>query len=118
MDGGDGHRGGAFILRLGDDQMRMAQGGDLRKVRDAEDLVGGAEGGELAADLRADFSAHVGIDFIEDQHGRLVDRREDRLQREHHAGGFAAGGDLVERQQVLAGVRTEKETDGIGTLGT
>ena len=78
--------------------MRVPQSGDLRQVGDAEDLVSGTEGGELAADLRANFPPDVGIDFIKDQHRRLIDRGEHRLQRQHHAGGFPTGGDLIERQ--------------------
>ena len=67
-------------------------------MSDAEDLVSGTEGGELAADLRANFPTDVGIDLIKHQHRSLVDCGEHRLQRQHHAGGFTTGGDLIERQ--------------------
>ena len=76
------------------------------------------EDGKFTADLRPNLTANIGVDLVEDQNRGAVDGGEHGLQGEHHAGGFATGRDLVERKEVLAGVRAEKEADGIGAMGS
>src|SRR6185295_13722438 len=55
------------IHTLVDCEVRIGVGGDLRQVRDAEDLERGAERTQLAADDVGDAAADAGVDLVEDQ---------------------------------------------------
>ncbi len=87
---GDGPIAGVL---LGDDELRGGGGGHLREMRDAEDLVGGAEAPHLCADGMGDFAADVGVDFVEHQQRDAVLRGQRAFDGEHDARNFAAGCD-------------------------
>src|SRR2546423_7383608 len=55
---------GFFFL---DDVMMITEGGDLRQVGDAQDLVGAGQGFQLFPDGLSGAASDSGIDFIEDQ---------------------------------------------------
>jgi hypothetical protein len=80
-------------------------------VGDADNLVGLAESGEFSPYLGANLATDIGIDLVEDQHGGAVGGGEGCLEGKHDAGGFTAGGNLAERQEVLAGVGTKEEAN-------
>lgn len=61
---------------LGDDELRVGQCGDLRKMADAEDLMMLPERTHFRTDGVRDFSAHIGVDFVEDEQRDRVLRRE------------------------------------------
>ena len=55
---------------LFDDEMLVGEGGDLRQVGDAEDLLAAAEGFELLADGFGGAASDADVDFVEDQGAR------------------------------------------------
>ena len=50
---------------------------------------------QLPADRGPNFTPNIGIHFVEHQQGRGIGLGQHGLEGEHHAGGLAAGGDLV-----------------------
>ncbi len=60
----------AVLLALFDGEMLIGEGGDLRQVGDAEDLLRAAEGFELLADGFGGAAADADVDFVEDQGAR------------------------------------------------
>ena len=78
---------------------------------DADNLVGFAESGEFSPYLGANLATDIGIDLVEDQHGGTVGGGEGSLKGEHDAGGFTAGSNLAERQEVLTGVGAKEEAN-------
>jgi hypothetical protein len=50
--------------------MLIGEGGDLREVGDAEDLLGAAEGFELLADGFGGAASDADVDFVEDERAR------------------------------------------------
>ena len=89
----DLHLGAAAGLALFDDKVLIGEGGDLRQVGDAEDLLALAEGFELLADGFGGAASDTDVDFVEDQRARggfflafggaFFDGD---LEGEHHAG--------------------------------
>ena len=102
--------------RAVDDQVDVGVGGDLRQVRDDDDLMGACQPRQPAADLHRGASADAGVDLVEHHRGALGRRREHHLQREHHPGQLTAGRALVQRQHVGAAVRGEPELDGVDAV--
>ncbi len=60
----------AVLLALFDGEMLIGEGGDLRQVGDAEDLLGAAKGLELLADGLGGAASDADVDFVEDQRAR------------------------------------------------
>ena len=90
--------------RLLDVEVGRAGGGNLRQVRDAEDLEALAERAQLLAHHRRDPPADAGVDLVEDERlARLVGRGQ-RLQRQHHARQLAAGHDARQRPESSPGL--------------
>ena len=50
--------------------MLIGEGGDLRQMSDAENLLGAAEGFELLADGFGGAASDADVDFVEDQRAR------------------------------------------------
>ena len=98
--------------------MLIGEGGDLRQVGDAEDLLRAAEGFELLADGLGGAASDADVDFVEDQGARggfflrfgggFFDRN---FKGQHDAGELAAGGDFGERLEGLAGVGGDEVLD-------
>ena len=65
--------------------MRAAADGDLRKVRDGDDLMRPADLSQLVADGVGDFAADVGVDFVKDEQGNPVVARQYGFDGEHNA---------------------------------
>lgn len=95
-----------------DDEMVGGDGGDLGEVGDGDDLVELAEEGHFFTDGAGDFSADVGVDFIEDHEGGGVLAGEGGFYGEHDAGDFSGGGDLAEGVEGFSGVWAEEEVAG------
>ena len=70
VEDADAGGGAAVLLALFDGQMLIGEGGDLRQVGDAEDLLGAAEGLELLADGLGGAASDADVDFVEDQGAR------------------------------------------------
>ncbi|MFZ1939837.1 MAG: hypothetical protein WAU67_12115 [Terracidiphilus sp.] len=60
----------AVFLALFYGEMLIGEGGDLRKVSDAENLLRAAKGFELLADGFGGAAADADVDFIEDERAR------------------------------------------------
>ena len=60
----------AVLLALFDGEMLIGEGGDLRQMGDAENLLGAAEGLELLADGFGGAASDADVDFVEDQRAR------------------------------------------------
>src|SRR5689334_9645722 len=95
--------------------MAVGVAGDLRQVRDAQDLMELGEAAEFAADDGAKTAADVGVDLVEDEDGDAVALGEDALECEHDARQFAARGDLAEGLSALAWIRLGHEFELVET---
>jgi hypothetical protein len=76
---------GVAVGEFGHAQMTIAEGGNLRQVRDAEHLGARAEGCEFTTDDLGDGAADTRIDLIEHHAhtlGRLVAANQCHLHRE------------------------------------
>lgn len=142
-DGGAGDHAGYFVgagavvedadlgfsaavgLALFYDEMLVGEGGDLRQMGDAKDLLAAAEGLELVANRLGGAASDADVDFVEDQSAGgggfglglgcgLFDRD---FEGEHDAGHFAAGGDFRKGLEWLAGVGGDAAFDDIPTGG-
>src|SRR2546428_160202 len=114
-----GHQAGARARAapadaLGHAHVLVREGGDRRKVRDAEDLPAGADGRELLADHRRGAAADPRVHFVEHHGRRALVPGEDDLQRQHAARQFPPGGDARQRPYGLAGVAREAELHALG----
>src|SRR5215208_6749617 len=109
----DGGERGVGLGGLLDPEMARREGGDLRQVRDAEDLAGVAERPEPLADRTRRLPAHASVDLVEHQRARLAGARH-RHQREHHARELASGGGVANRSRRHARVGREQELDPLG----
>ena len=58
------------FFALFDSQVLIGEGGDLRQVGDAENLLGAAEGFEFLADSFGGAASDADVDFVEDQRAR------------------------------------------------
>src|SRR5258708_28524641 len=83
-------------------------------MADAEDLMLARERPERPTDDIAEAAADAGVHLIEDEHRRLVLRREHDLEREHDPRELAAGRHPLERPERLAGIRGDAEGDAVG----
>ena len=111
-----GHRP-AVAFALGDPEMGIGVGGDLRQVGDAQDLVAPGERPQASADRVGAATADPRIDLVEDEDGRGVRLGDDPLDGQGDARQLAAGRDARERPGRLAGVRGEAIDDLVGADG-
>src|SRR5205085_4057177 len=108
--------GGVFFP---DVEMRRAEAGDLRQVRDADDLIPGGELLQFAADDFRNAAADAGVDLIEDERRGGGARRcfEERGgDRELNARQLAARRDLLHRLRLFAAIRRDENVDAIEAL--
>ena len=87
--------------------------GDLRQMRDDDDLMGTRQSGQPATDLHRRAPTDTGVDLVEHHRGAFRRCRQHHLQRQHHAGQLTAGRTLGQRQQFGAAVRGEPELDRV-----
>ena len=67
--------------------------------------------GQPAADLDRGLAADAGVDLVEDEGRHRAGLGQRDLEGQHHPGQLAAGGALVQRAGVGAGVGREQELD-------
>ncbi len=96
-------------------EMLVAEDRQLRQVGDDEDLVGAPQLPQLFAHRAAHAPADALVDLVEDEGGHLVGTRQHVFERQHQAGGLAAGGDPCQRFQPLARVGRHQELDLVET---
>ena len=70
--------------------MMVGVRGDLREMRDAQNLPSRTERLQLAADGRSDGAADAGIDFVEYQRRHVADFARDDLYGQCNPRQFAA----------------------------
>src|ERR1700678_805188 len=102
--------GAAVVFALLDEKMLVGEGGDLRKMCNAEHLLDAAQGFEFLAYCFGSAAADADVDFVEDQRARgdglfartAASLLHADLEGQHDAAHFAAGSDFVERLERLA----------------
>ena len=97
--------------------VRVGVRGDLRKVGHAQHLGVAGERPQARPDRVGHSPPDAGVDLVEDEGpaGRLG--RIEHLDRQHHAGEFAARGDPRQRTRCLAGVGRQQEFRAIDAGG-
>ena len=86
----------------------------LGEVTHAEDLVRPGERPERPADDLAEPATDAAVDLVEDEHRRLVLRRERDFDGEHDPRELAARGDGLERREGLAWIRGDAKQHPVG----
>ena len=118
----DGGLGAALFFLFFDEEVLIGEGGDLREVGDAEDLLDAREGFEFLADGFGGPASDADVDLVEDEGAGDLDFAGAAavcaffyadFKGEQDAGHFAAGGDLVEGLDGLAGVGGDAALDFI-----
>ena len=99
--------------RLGDEEMRLGLRGDLRRMRDGENLHALGEPRQPPADRLGDGAAGAGIDLVENQRRRRAAIGERHLQRQQEARQLAARGDLHQRPGLRARIGADMEGDAV-----
>ena len=121
----DGGLGAALLLLLLDEKVLIGEGGDLREVGDAEDLLDAREGFELLADGFGGAATDADVDFVKDEGagdlsfaGAATVRAlfDADFEGEEDAGHFAAGSDLVEGLDGLAWIGGDAALDCVPTV--
>lgn len=113
FDGGDGT---SFGLPFLDGVVMVGTASDLGEVGNAEDLVGGGNGFEAAADAVGGTATDACIHFIEDEGALAGLSSADEgggFQGEGDTGEFAAGSNAIEGARLFAEVRGDEEFEGI-----
>ena len=90
---------------------------DLGQVGDHEHLGGAGQRGEPAADLDRGLAADPGVDLVEDERRHRAGAGQRDLEGQHHPGQLAAGGALVQRRGLGAGVGGQQELDVVDAGG-
>src|SRR3954462_2697251 len=85
LEHGDVRCRNTALRTLGDDDMVMGPGSDLRQMGDGKDLVLLRYSTKGVADLKTDAPTNAGVDFVEYQCRHLVHARQNSLQRQHDA---------------------------------
>ena len=94
--------------------------GDLRQMRDDDDLGVASEPGQALADGESGTAADPRVDLVEDEHGGrgTVAARggQGDLQGEHHAGELTARGGLGDGQVLGARVGCQQDGDRVPSV--
>ena len=89
--------------------------GDLRQMRDAQDLPFRRNLFHLFTDGIGGFPADIGIHLVENEHGNLVLGGQNRLERQHHARHFARRRNRPQRFGRFAGIWRKLKFDFVET---
>ena len=100
-----------------DKQMVVGKSGDLCLMGHAKRLTIGGKLFELFADPARRRTGDTGIDLVKDQGLDKIRLAQHGLDREHHAGQFAAGRDLGNGLGILAGIGGDQKLELIDTAG-
>ena len=90
---------------------RSAYAATCGQVGDHQHLGALRELGQPAADLDGGAAADAGVDLVEDERRDRAGAGQGHLERQHHPGQLAAGGALVQRPGLGAGVGGEQQLD-------
>src|SRR5216110_94395 len=93
--------------------MRRRSRSYLRQMRDANYLMIATQCSHFGSDRVRDFAAHIRVDLIKDEQRDRVMCCQRGLDRKHQARDFATGSNRTQRFQRLAGIRGEKQFNGI-----
>ena len=97
--------------------MPVGHSRDLRQVRDADDLLGHGQFAELLPHTLRGHAGDTGVHLVKDHGGHVVALGKDVFERQHDARQLAAGCDLTDAAERLAGVRRDQETHIVGPGG-
>ena len=101
---------------LGNEQMLVGTGGDLRRVRHRHHLHFSGEPSQPRADRIRHRSTDAGIDFVEHERRRGATVGEHDLQRQEETRELAAGGNLHQGSRPRAGVGLHPDLDAVEPL--
>src|SRR5690606_35390663 len=111
----------AALGGLHDLQMGRGVCGDLRQVRDNDDLGVTGEAREALADSERGPATDPGVDLVEHEDGGgaavIAGGGQRHLEGEHDTGELTAGGGLGDGQVLGAGVRGEQDRDRVPAGG-
>lgn len=111
-------RGGALsVIVFSHGKLPRRGSRNLRQMRDAEHLVRSGQRTHLAPNLHRHLPADIGVNLVKDQKRNAVLRGQNRLECEHHARNFTAGGDRAQRLGRLARVRRKFKFRQLRTRG-
>ena len=85
-------------------------------MRHAQHLLGAADTGHFLRHLLGSSSGHTGIHLIKYHGAHLILLRQHVFHGQHDPGQLTAGGDLVDRPQLLAHVGGHQEAHLIGAV--
>ena len=74
VDDADAARGDAAVVGLVHDEVSVGERGDLRQVRDDDDLGMFGESRQACADVESRTTSDAGVDLVEDERGRTAGR--------------------------------------------
>src|SRR5581483_11055031 len=94
-------------------KMRVGIGGDLRQVRDAQDLMPPSQPPQLLADDVAEAATDALVQLVENEHRRFIHGGQRGLERQHKSSQLTAAGYLRERSWRLPTIRRHQELHAI-----
>jgi len=95
----------------------VAFAGDLRQVRDVDDLQVVRQAADDLAHPVGDRPGHAGVYFVEDDGRQLAVVRDDRFEAQHQPRHFAARGDSFDRLRRHVAVGREQKADVVRAVG-
>lgn len=97
-------------------KMTVRTRGDLRKMRDAENLFLRSKFVQFARNDNRRLAADVRIDFIKHQSADLIDFSKNRFHSKHHSRKLAAACDLFQRPDRNSRVRGKQKFYAVRTV--
>src|SRR5258708_15792574 len=116
VEDGDVCRRDAALCVLAHQNMVMRPGGDLRQMRDGEDLMIVRDTAHRLAHWKRHASANARVDFVEDERRDAIEPRENRLESEHDTRQFSAARHACQRTLVVAGIQRYAKLDRLRAL--
>src|SRR3954465_15250148 len=92
VEGGDATHGHLTVARLHHPEVTVGVGGDLREVRDDQNLRGPREPGQPPADAERRPPPDAGVHLVEDERRHWICGSEHHLETQHEPGELATGG--------------------------
>ena len=102
---------------FGHAQVVGAEGGDLRKVGDAEHLHAVPHAAHELPHAACHRAADSRVDLVKNDRREVASAGHQGFEREHQAGDFTAGGRFGEIARRHAGIGREEEGHGVGAGG-
>src|SRR3954447_15504947 len=116
VEGGDATHGHLTVARLPHPEVTVGVGGDLREVRDDQNLRGPREPGQPPADAERRPPPDAGVHLVEDERRHWICGSEHHLETQHEPGELATGGALRDGPGRRTRVRHQEELDVVDAV--